>query len=81
MNQRMVLQCDRCPMRGTACDDCVVTAFFAGPQVEREEEMLPLDRDEWAAVGNLVRAGLVDPVSARQAQARRTPLRLARSVG
>ena len=51
------------------------------PQVERDEELLELDRDEWAAVGNLVRAGLVDPVTAGQAQARRTPLRLVRSVG
>lgn len=81
MNQRMVLQCGQCPMRGTACEDCVVTAFFAGPQVERDEELLELDRDEWAAVGNLVRAGLVDPVTAGQAQARRTLLRLVRSVG
>jgi hypothetical protein len=39
----MLIDCDRCEMRGIACPDCVVTALLGGGQAEiGEEERLAL---------------------------------------
>lgn len=79
MQHRMVIECGRCPMRGTACADCVVTALLALP--DGPEARLPLDADERSALSALVGSGLVAAAEAAGASARRQPVRLVAQVG
>ena len=55
----MVVDCDRCPVRGTRCDDCVVTALASLPVVVLSDGQLPLDAGERRAVDRFVAAGLL----------------------
>lgn len=49
----MIIDCDRCAMRGIGCSDCVISVLLdAPPTVEFEEP-------ELRALGNLADAGLV----------------------
>lgn len=49
----MIIDCDRCAIRGTGCSDCVITVLLdAPPTVE-------LDEPELRALGTLADAGLV----------------------
>jgi len=49
----MIIDCDRCAIRGTGCADCVITVLLdAPPTVEFEEP-------ELRALGTLADAGLV----------------------
>lgn len=79
MRQRMIVDCERCPVRGAACADCVVTAFLAMPP--ETDAPLPLDADERAAVSLLVGGGLVDVQDVAGLVAHREPFRLVRDVG
>ena len=79
MNRIMVVECDRCPMRGTACQDCVVAALLVNPPAQPAQ--VPLDRDERAAVALLCSVGLVDPVTVQGLLAHTPGLVLLPSVG
>lgn len=72
----LLVECRACPVQGSACDGCMVTALLdprsAGVEVEEPVE-LPLDRTERQAVGRLVAAGLVSVDTANAARARREP--------
>ena len=69
----MVVDCDRCPVRGTRCDDCVVTALASLPVVVLSDGELPLDAAEQRAVDRFVAAGLVTAEVAGALVARREP--------
>lgn len=53
----MIIDCDRCEVRGVACGDCVVTVLLGAPP-----EGVVLDHAERAAIGVLAEAGLVPPL-------------------
>ena len=53
----LVIDCDRCTMRGIGCGDCVVTVLLGGPPYGVE-----LDDDERHAIDVLAAAGLVPPL-------------------
>jgi hypothetical protein len=69
----MVVDCDRCPVRGTRCDDCVVTALASLPVVVLSDGELPLDAGERRAVDRFVAAGLLSADVAGTLVARREP--------
>ncbi|MDE9366754.1 hypothetical protein PZ938_14160 [Luteipulveratus sp. YIM 133132] len=64
----MIVDCRTCPVRGTHCEDCMVTAMLTISPHD-----LPLDPAEREAVTALVSAGLVSPQEAHRAQARKEP--------
>ncbi len=53
----MLIDCDRCEVRGLACGDCVVTALLGAPP-----DGVEIDADERTALGVLADAGLVPPL-------------------
>lgn len=53
----LVIDCDRCTMRGIGCGDCVVTVLLGGPPFG-----VALDDDERHAIEVLALAGLVPPL-------------------
>jgi hypothetical protein len=53
----MLIDCDVCEVRGTACSDCVVSVLLGVPDGGAE-----LDRAEQVAIGTLADAGLVPPL-------------------
>jgi len=53
----MIIDCDRCEVRGVACGDCVVTVLLGAPP-----EGVVLGHAERAAIGVLAEAGLVPPL-------------------
>lgn len=53
----VVIDCDRCTMRGAGCGDCVVTVLLGGPPYG-----VDLDDDERRAIDCLAAAGLVPPL-------------------
>ncbi len=53
----VVIDCDRCTMRGIGCGDCVVTVLLGGPPYGVE-----LDDTERNAIDVLAQAGLVPPL-------------------
>jgi hypothetical protein len=52
----VIVDCDRCEVRGLACDDCVVSVLLGPP---RPREMAD---DERRAVDVLATSGLVPPL-------------------
>ena len=72
----MIIECTTCPVGGTRCDDCMVTALLTPSSSD-----LPLDAAEETAVQRFVRAGLLDPGEAEGLTARREPWRGSRAVG
>ena len=62
----MIVDCISCPVRGTRCDDCVVSVLLSSAE-------LPLDPAERQAVSVLVGAGLVSAEGAVGLSARREP--------
>lgn len=50
----MIVDCDRCVVRGDACQDCVITVLLGAPPGGVE-----LDRTEARALENLAAAGMV----------------------
>lgn len=62
----IVIDCTTCPVRGTACGDCMVTAVAAlgpltqpPPDGDQAFEGLALDADDHLVVDRFVRAGLL----------------------
>lgn len=53
----IVIDCDRCTMRGIGCGDCVVTVLLGGPPFG-----VALDDEEQRAIDVLAQAGLVPPL-------------------
>ena len=83
----MLVDCTKCPRRGSGCDGCLVAALYEPPP-----EVELLDRDELWAIETLARAGfevtLLEPypagagsVGAPVAEQGPPPLRLVRQRG
>ncbi|HEU0214861.1 MAG TPA: hypothetical protein VFR13_12295 [Jiangellaceae bacterium] len=53
----VLIDCDRCEVRGLACSDCVVSVLLGTPEHGAE-----LDGAEQQAIGVLAEAGLVPPL-------------------
>jgi hypothetical protein len=53
----VLIDCDRCAVRGLACDDCVVTVLLSRPP-----SGVQLDDDERTAIGVLADSGLIPPL-------------------
>jgi hypothetical protein len=53
----MLIDCDRCTVRGLACGDCVVTVLLSRPP-----SGVRLDDEEQVAIGALAASGLVPPL-------------------
>jgi hypothetical protein len=53
----LLIDCDRCSMRGVGCDDCVVSVLLGGPPLD-----IPFDESEQQAIDVLADAGLVPPL-------------------
>jgi hypothetical protein len=53
----MLIDCETCVARNSACGDCVISVLLGGPPAPIE-----LDDDERAAIGSLAEAGLVPPL-------------------
>jgi hypothetical protein len=51
----VIIDCDSCEVRGSACGDCVVTALLGAPPAE-------FDEGESAALEALAGSGLVPPL-------------------
>jgi hypothetical protein len=56
----MLIDCDRCEVRGQACGDCVVTVLLGS--VPRTADGIDLDADQQAAIGVLASSGMVPPL-------------------
>jgi len=56
----MLIDCERCEVRGDACSDCVVTVLLGSAPTAVEG--LELDAEERAAIGVLAGSGLVPPL-------------------
>ena len=56
----MKIDCGRCEMRGTGCDDCVITVL--GPRDAAPAASGYLGEEEVKALGVLAAAGLVPPL-------------------
>lgn len=50
----MIVDCDRCAVRGRACQDCVITVLLGTPPGGVE-----LDGTDCSALGTLAEAGMV----------------------
>lgn len=53
----VLIDCDRCEVRGLACSDCVVSVLLGLPEHGAE-----LESAEQQAIGVLAEAGLVPPL-------------------
>lgn len=53
----LVIDCDRCTLRGVGCDDCVVSVLLGGPPTD-----VPFNETERHAIDVLAEAGLVPPL-------------------
>ncbi len=53
---QVVIDCDRCELRGKGCNDCVMSFLLDSPRV------LPLEEIEQRALGVLAEVGLVPPL-------------------
>jgi hypothetical protein len=53
----VLIDCDRCEVRGLACGDCVVTVLLSRPP-----SGVRLDDEERMAIGVLADSGLVPPL-------------------
>ena len=60
----MLIDCDTCAVRGSACGDCVVTVLLAAaaPVGRPSAEPVELDAAEQAAIAVLAGSGLVPPL-------------------
>jgi hypothetical protein len=53
----MIVDCDRCAVRGYACHDCAITVLLGAPP-----DGLELDGTERRALHTLAEAGLIPPL-------------------
>jgi hypothetical protein len=60
----MIIDCDRCEVRGVACDDCVVSVLLAAPPARAAGD-IEWDEEESGALRALAGGGLVPPVRMR----------------
>ena len=60
----MTIDCGRCEMRGTGCQDCVITVLGPRNAVGLSSAMAPahLDEAEVKALGVLAAAGMIPPL-------------------
>ncbi len=58
----MLIDCDRCEVRGLSCSDCVVNVLLGG-------QMPDLDAAEQKAIGVLADAGMIPPLRLRLVEA------------
>jgi hypothetical protein len=72
----VIIDCDRCEVRGIACDDCVVSVLLAAP-TSRVGGDIEWSEDECGAVAALAEVGLVPPVRMRPGRAHRSGERAA----
>lgn len=80
----MLIDCEGCPVRHIACDDCIVTALTtlsvgvpsAVPVTPSPDHATRLDPAERRVVDLFVRAGLVGAEYAATLRAVRTPTRV-----
>ncbi|WP_116052023.1 hypothetical protein [Amycolatopsis palatopharyngis] len=76
MDDTMIVDCDRCEVRGNACADCVISVLLgAPPEVEWDDE-------EQRAVDALVEGGVLPrlrlvPAAVSEPEAPRRPVRRA----
>lgn len=42
----MIIDCDSCEVRGTACGDCVIGVLVGTPEIDRPVPYLPVDMPE-----------------------------------
>lgn len=66
----MVIDCDRCVVRGLACGDCVVSVLLGGPPEDvalgdQAPDPVRVDAVEVAALNALAAGGLVPPLRLR----------------
>jgi hypothetical protein len=57
----MLIECDGCQVRGTGCDDCVVTTLLAGPAAS-DPGVVDIDEDERRALQVLADLDMVPPL-------------------
>jgi hypothetical protein len=57
---QMLIDCERCEVRGDACSDCVVTVLLGGAPAA--DDVVELNDEERAAIGVLAGSGLVPPL-------------------
>jgi hypothetical protein len=65
----MIVDCDRCKVRGNACQDCVITLLLGAPPVGVE-----LDGGEQRALDALAEAGMVPRLQLVDRNGRRGPV-------
>jgi hypothetical protein len=60
----VLIDCDRCAVRGVACGDCVVTVLLGGPPDELAEapDTVVLDAASRDAIEVLADSGLIPPL-------------------
>ena len=60
----MLIDCDRCEVRGTACGDCVVTVLLGGPpdELTATPDLVELDAASRNAIEILAESGLIPPL-------------------
>lgn len=76
----MTISCNGCPVRGSHCEECMVTALL-DPTATGASGDLPPDPDERRVVADLVRLGMLGEEEALSARARREPFVVSRAVG
>jgi hypothetical protein len=64
----LLIDCDVCSVRGTACADCMVTVLLGGPPYG-----VALDEAERHAIDTLAAAGLIPPLRMVQSVDARLP--------
>lgn len=57
----ILVDCDRCEVRGDACTDCVISVLFGAPPVAApvDASVADWDADEQRAIDALIAGGLV----------------------
>ncbi|MBO0802949.1 MAG: hypothetical protein J2P25_07730 [Nocardiopsaceae bacterium] len=59
----MIIDCDRCAVRGVACAGCAVTLVAgAGGEREGSAPVIELDAAEMRALAALANAGMIPPL-------------------
>lgn len=66
----MLISCDTCPVRGRACDTCVVTTFLGLPETYVEEPAW--EAEDHRVLDTLCAAGLVSSHDAADARLERS---------
>jgi hypothetical protein len=66
----MVIDCDRCEMRGIACGDCAVTVLIGEPEDGASLDVAELDVAERRALIVLANAAMIPPLRFVQPEAK-----------